>query len=66
MNKATQAAIDFGFEKMELNRIGVSIMPRNKRSLRMIENLGFKRVGCSGNVTLTRMGTMQTMSSSRY
>jgi ribosomal-protein-alanine N-acetyltransferase len=45
MTEAMSAVIDFGFEKMELNRIEVFIMPRNKRSIKMIKNLGFKREG---------------------
>jgi ribosomal-protein-alanine N-acetyltransferase len=45
MSEAMRAVIDFGFEKMELNRIEVYIMPRNKRSIRMIKSLGFKREG---------------------
>ncbi len=45
MTEAMKAVIDFGFEKMELNRIEVFIMPRNKRSIKMIKNLGFKREG---------------------
>jgi ribosomal-protein-alanine N-acetyltransferase len=45
MSEAMKAVIDFGFEKMELNRIEVYVMPRNKRSVRMIKNLGFKREG---------------------
>jgi ribosomal-protein-alanine N-acetyltransferase len=45
MTEAMRAVIDFGFEKMELNRIEVFIMPRNKRSIKMIKSLGFKREG---------------------
>ncbi len=45
MTEAMKAVIDFGFEKMELNRIEVFIMLRNKRSIKMIKNLGFKREG---------------------
>jgi len=45
MTEAMKAVIDFGFEKMELNRIEVYIMPRNKRSIKMIKNIGFKREG---------------------
>lgn len=45
MTEAMNAVIDFGFEKMKLNRIEVYIMPRNKRSVKMIKNLGFKREG---------------------
>ena len=45
MTEAMKAVIDFGFEKMELNRKEVFIMPRNKRSIRLVKNLGFKREG---------------------
>ena len=45
MTEAMKAVIEFGFERMKLNRIEVFIMPRNKRSIRMIKNLGFKREG---------------------
>ena len=45
MTEAMRAVVSFGFERMELNRIEVYIMPRNKRSIRMIRNLGFKREG---------------------
>lgn len=45
MTEAMDAVLDFGFEKMELNRIEVYVMPRNKRSIKMIKNLGFKREG---------------------
>jgi ribosomal-protein-alanine N-acetyltransferase len=45
MTEAMKAVIDFGFEKMELNRIEVYIMPRNKRSIRMIKKLGFMKEG---------------------
>ena len=45
MTEAMKAVIDFGFEKMELNRIEVFIMPRNKRSIKLVKNLGFKREG---------------------
>jgi ribosomal-protein-alanine N-acetyltransferase len=45
MSEAMKAVIDFGFERMELNRIEVFIMPRNKRSIKLVRNLGFKREG---------------------
>ena len=45
MSEAMRAVIDFGFERMELNRIEVYILPRNKRSIRMIKGIGFKREG---------------------
>ena len=45
MTEAMNAVIDFGFERMGLNRIEVFIMPRNKRSLKLIRRLGFEREG---------------------
>ena len=45
MSEAMMAVIDFGFQRMGLNRIEVFIMPRNKRSIRMIRSLGFKKEG---------------------
>lgn len=45
MTEAMNAVIDFGFEKMDLNRIEVFVMPRNKRSIKLVKNLGFKREG---------------------
>ncbi|MCU0852543.1 MAG: GNAT family N-acetyltransferase [Thermoplasmata archaeon] len=45
MTEAMNAVIDFGFEKMKLNRIEVYIMPRNKRSIRLVKRLGLKREG---------------------
>lgn len=45
MTEAMNAVIDFGFERMGLNRIEVFIMPRNKRSIRMIKRLGFRKEG---------------------
>ncbi len=45
MTEAMKAVIEFGFEKMELNRIEVFVMPRNKRSIKLLKRLGFKREG---------------------
>lgn len=45
MSEAMKAVVGFGFERMGLNRIEVYVMPRNKRSVRMIRSLGFKREG---------------------
>ncbi len=45
MTEAMKAVIEFGFEEMELNRIEVFIMPRNKRSIKLVKRLGFKREG---------------------
>lgn len=45
MTEAMKAVIDFGFERMELNRIEVYIMPRNRRSVKLVKRLGFKKEG---------------------
>jgi ribosomal-protein-alanine N-acetyltransferase len=39
------AVLDFAFEAAGLHRIQAAIMPRNARSLRVIEKLGFRREG---------------------
>jgi ribosomal-protein-alanine N-acetyltransferase len=45
MTEAMNAVIDFGFERMKLNRIEAYVMPRNRRSAKMVRNLGFRREG---------------------
>ena len=45
MKEAMEAVLDFGFQKMKLNRIEVFIMPRNRRSMRLVRRLGFKKEG---------------------
>jgi ribosomal-protein-alanine N-acetyltransferase len=40
-----KAVLDFAFGPAELHRIQAAIMPRNVRSLRVIEKLGFRREG---------------------
>lgn len=40
-----RAVLDFAFEQAGLHRIQAAIMPRNERSLRVIEKLGFRREG---------------------
>ncbi len=40
-----RAALDFAFGAAGLHRIQAAIMPRNPRSLRVIEKLGFRREG---------------------
>ena len=43
--EAIGAVLDFAFGPAELHRIQAAIMPRNARSLRVIEKLGFRREG---------------------
>jgi ribosomal-protein-alanine N-acetyltransferase len=40
-----RAVLDFAFGPAELHRIQAAIMPRNEKSLRVIERLGFRREG---------------------
>jgi ribosomal-protein-alanine N-acetyltransferase len=43
--EALRAVLDFGFGPAGLHRVQAAIMPRNARSLRVIEKLGFRREG---------------------
>ena len=45
MAEALTAIIDFGFQKMKLNRIELLVMPRNERSIKLASKLGFKKEG---------------------
>jgi ribosomal-protein-alanine N-acetyltransferase len=45
MAEAMHTVIDFGFKRMKLNRIYVTIMPRNRRSLKLVKRLGFTKEG---------------------
>jgi len=45
MFEAMSAVIDFGFERMKLNRIEATVMPHNVRSMRLLERLGFIEEG---------------------
>lgn len=40
-----RAVLDFAFGPAELHRVQAAIMPRNTKSLRVIEKLGFRREG---------------------
>ncbi len=40
-----RAVLDFAFGPAKLHRIQAAIMPRNSRSIRVIEKLGFRREG---------------------
>jgi [ribosomal protein S5]-alanine N-acetyltransferase len=44
-SEAVTAAINFGFEVLGLHRIEADVDPRNERSLRLLERLGFQREG---------------------
>lgn len=43
--EAIRAVLDFAFGPAALHRVQAAIMPRNVRSLRVIEKLGFRREG---------------------
>lgn len=43
--EGVQAVLEFAFGVAELHRVQAAIMPRNVRSLRVIERLGFRREG---------------------
>lgn len=45
MSEAMASIIDFGFERMELNRIEITVMPRNRASIALALKLGFKKEG---------------------
>jgi ribosomal-protein-alanine N-acetyltransferase len=45
VTEAIAAVLDFGFGPAGLHRIQAAIMPRNERSLRVIEKLAFRREG---------------------
>jgi ribosomal-protein-alanine N-acetyltransferase len=45
MQEALTAAIGWGFEAMDLNRIGALVHPDNTHSIRLIVRLGFQREG---------------------
>ena len=44
-NEAVAALLDWGFERMQLNRVEADIDPRNTPSARALERLGFVREG---------------------
>ena len=45
MNEALRSALDFAFRTMDVNRICATIHPDNSRSIRLAENLGFRKEG---------------------
>ena len=45
MDEALRALVDFGFSKLDLNRIEADIDPRNTGSARSLERLGFTKEG---------------------
>jgi ribosomal-protein-alanine N-acetyltransferase len=47
MTEALRKGIAFAFDDLALHRIEANIMPRNKRSIRVVEKLGFVNEGLS-------------------
>ena len=45
MTEALDAIIEFGFERIGLNRIEAVVMPENKGSVKLLEGLGFHQEG---------------------
>lgn len=46
MAEAVQAAIDYGWEGMDLHRIQAEVAPDNPSAMRLLERLGFVREAC--------------------
>lgn len=47
MTEAVKAVVDYGFGILGLHRIEANVMPRNLRSLRVLEKCGFENEGIS-------------------
>jgi ribosomal-protein-alanine N-acetyltransferase len=47
ITEALRRAIRFAFEDLQLHRIEANIMPKNVRSIRVVEKLGFVNEGLS-------------------
>jgi len=45
--RAVRLALRFAFEHAGLHRVQPAIMPRNARSRRVVEKVGFRREGCA-------------------
>jgi len=45
MSEAVAAVIRFGFDDLRLHRIEIDIIPRNSRSIRVVEKLGLRQEG---------------------
>jgi ribosomal-protein-alanine N-acetyltransferase len=45
MPEAVQAATTFAFRGVGLHRVQAAVMPRNSRSLRVLEKVGYRREG---------------------
>ncbi|GAB4190302.1 MAG: GNAT family N-acetyltransferase [Roseiflexaceae bacterium] len=47
MTEAVRAVVGYAFDTLRLHRVEANIMPRNTRSLRVVEKLGFEHEGLS-------------------
>ena len=47
MTEALKRAIAFAFDELKLHRVEANIMPKNTRSIRVVEKLGFVNEGLS-------------------
>jgi ribosomal-protein-alanine N-acetyltransferase len=45
MTEALHAVIGYAFSELGLHRIEANVVPENRRSLRLLERLGFERIG---------------------
>jgi RimJ/RimL family protein N-acetyltransferase len=45
MHEALSALLDYGFTELNLNRVEADTDPRNERSARLLERLGFSKEG---------------------
>ncbi len=45
MTQIVRHAIDYAFNNLRLNRISANYMPRNTRSARLLQKLGFEKEG---------------------
>lgn len=45
VTEALRAALDYGFDMLDLNRVEADIDPRNEASARVLERLGFRKEG---------------------
>jgi RimJ/RimL family protein N-acetyltransferase len=46
MTEAVKALLDYGFLRLNLNRMEATVDSENQRSIRLLERLGFVREGC--------------------
>ena len=56
-SEAVKTIIDFGFQRMHLNRIEAGTIADNLRSVRLLERLGFRREGTRRGYSLEDDGT---------